>query len=108
VRESPTATYVGSHRQAWTPFRRQADVLFQVQHLIPYITLDETGLLRAGELTPIWVPDETHEAMRDMVRARESAAEDQRHKRQFVSAFMLRHGRVYHRTKPWTMRYRRW
>ena len=65
-------------------------------------------LLRAGELTPIWVPDETHEAMRDLVRARESAAEDQRHKRQLVSAFRLRHGRVYHRTKPWTMRYRRW
>jgi transposase len=65
-------------------------------------------LLRAGELTPIWVPDETHEAMRDLVRARESAAEDQRHKRQLVSAFMLRHGRIYHRTKPWTMRYRRW
>ena len=65
-------------------------------------------LLRAGELTPIWVPDETHEAMRDLVRAWESAAEDQRHKRQLVSAFMLRHGRVYHRTKPWTMRYRRW
>ncbi len=65
-------------------------------------------LFRAGELTPIWVPDETHEAMRDLVRARESAAEDQRHKRQLVSAFMLRHGRIYHRTKPWTMRYRRW
>ncbi|PXW67365.1 transposase [Loktanella sp. PT4BL] len=65
-------------------------------------------LFRAGELTPIWVPDETHEAMRDLVRARESAAEDQRHKRQLVSAFMLRHGRVYHRTKPWTMRYRPW
>ena len=64
-------------------------------------------LLRAGELTPIWVPDETHEAMRDLVRARESAAEDQRHKRQLVSAFLLRHGRIYHRTKPWTMRYRR-
>ena len=46
-------------------------------------------LLRAGELTPIWVPDETHEAMRDLVRARESAAEDQRHKRQLVSAFIL-------------------
>ena len=28
-------------------------------------------LLRAGELTPIWVPDETHDAMRDLVRARE-------------------------------------
>jgi transposase len=63
-------------------------------------------LLRAGELTPIWVPDETHEAMRDLVRARESAAEDQRHKRQLVSAFLLRHGRTYHRSKPWTMRYR--
>ena len=65
-------------------------------------------LFRAGELTPIWVPDETHEAMRDLVRARESAAEDQRHKRQLVSAFLLRHGRVYHRTKPWTMRYLLW
>ncbi len=65
-------------------------------------------ILRAGELTPIWIPDETHEAMRDLVRARESAAEDQRHKRQLVSAFVLRHGRVYQRSKPWTMRYRRW
>jgi transposase len=65
-------------------------------------------LLRAGALTPIWVPDETHEAMRDLVRARGSAAEDQRHKRQLISAFLLRHGRTYHRTKPWTMRYRRW
>ena len=44
-------------------------------------------LLRAGELTPIWVPDETHEAMRDLVRASDSAAQDQRHKRQLISAF---------------------
>ena len=27
-------------------------------------------LLRAGELTAVWVPDEGHEAMRDLVRAR--------------------------------------
>jgi transposase len=27
-------------------------------------------LHRAGELTPIWVPDHAHEAMRDLVRAR--------------------------------------
>ncbi|MFO8127385.1 transposase [Yoonia sp.] len=51
-------------------------------------------LFRAGELTPIWVSDETHEAMRDMVRARENAAEYHRHKRQLVSAFMLRHGQT--------------
>lgn len=64
--------------------------------------------LRAGEITPIWVPDETHESIRDLVRAREVAAEDQRHKRQLISAFLLRHGRIYHRPKTWTMRYRRW
>ena len=29
-------------------------------------------LLRAGELTAVWVPDEGHEAMRDLVRARRS------------------------------------
>jgi hypothetical protein len=28
-------------------------------------------LHRAGELTPIWVPDAGHEAMRDLVRAHE-------------------------------------
>jgi transposase len=33
-------------------------------------------LLRAGELTAVWVPDERHEAMRDLVRARDTAAKD--------------------------------
>jgi transposase len=28
-------------------------------------------LLRAGELTAVWVPDERHEAMRDLSRARQ-------------------------------------
>lgn len=28
---------------------------------------------RAGELTAVWVPDATHEALRDLVRAREAA-----------------------------------
>ncbi len=35
-------------------------------------------LLRAGELTAVWVPDEGHEAMRDLVRARTAAVETQR------------------------------
>ena len=30
-------------------------------------------LHRAGELTPVWVPDQTHEAIRDLVRARLAA-----------------------------------
>src|SRR5918993_5351674 len=32
-------------------------------------------LHRAGELTAVWVPDPTHEAMRDLVRARTAAME---------------------------------
>jgi transposase len=32
---------------------------------------------RAGDLTPVWVPDEAHEALRDVVRAREAAKQDQ-------------------------------
>src|SRR5271156_336999 len=35
-------------------------------------------LLRAGELTAVWVPDELHEAMRDLVRARAAAVQTQR------------------------------
>lgn len=32
-----------------------------------------TRLLRADELSPVWVPDEGHEAMSDLVRARHAA-----------------------------------
>ena len=39
-------------------------------------------LLRAGELTAVWVPDERHEAMRDLSRARLAAHKDLRGKRQ--------------------------
>ena len=46
-------------------------------------------LLRAGELTAVWVPDERHEAIRDLSRAREAARKDLRGKRQQVSSFML-------------------
>jgi transposase len=65
-------------------------------------------LLRAGELTAVWVPDEGHEAMRDLVRARAAAVETQRVHRQQVSSFMLKHGRVFPRPTAWTMRYLRW
>ena len=52
-------------------------------------------LLRAGELTAVWVSDEAHEAMRDLVRARAAAVETLRVHRQQVSSFMLRHGRRF-------------
>jgi len=37
---------------------------------------------RAGDLTAVWVPDATHEALRDLVRAREAAKKDQLRARQ--------------------------
>src|SRR6267378_4491403 len=47
-------------------------------------------LARAGELTPIHVPDEADEAMRDLVRAREDAVVMQRQARQRLGALLLR------------------
>lgn len=67
-------------------------------------------LLRPGELTAVWVPDAGHEAMRDLVRARARAAavEAQRVHRQQVSAFMLKHGRIFPRKTTWGARHFRW
>ena len=64
--------------------------------------------LRAGDLTAVWVPDERHEAMRDLTRAREAAVEDVRRKRQQVSAFLLRQGLHYPGKKAWTKTHMRW
>jgi transposase len=47
---------------------------------------------RAGELTPVWVPDPAHEALRDLVRAREAAKKDQLRARNRLSKFLLRAG----------------
>jgi transposase len=65
-------------------------------------------LLRAGELTAVWVPDERHEAMRDLTRARGAAVEDLRRKRQHVSAFLLRHELRYAGKQSWSKAYLRW
>lgn len=57
---------------------------------------------RAGELTAVWVPDRAHEALRDLVRAREAAKRDQLRARHRLSKFLLRHGRrPPKRTKAW-------
>ena len=65
-------------------------------------------LHRAGELTRVWVPDAIHEAVRDLARARETAAEDLRKKRQQLLAFLLRHGRLFEGLKHWTLAHLRW
>jgi transposase len=48
---------------------------------------------RSGDLTAVWVPDAAHEALRDVVRARESAKKDQLRARNRLGKFLLRHGR---------------
>src|SRR6202035_2861162 len=65
-------------------------------------------LLRAGELTAVWVPDRRHEAMRDLVRARDTAVKDYRIKRQNVSSLLLRLGRHYPGKKTWGRAHINW
>jgi transposase len=66
-------------------------------------------LLRAGELTAVWVPDRGHEAMRELTRARETAMMDLRRKRQQISAFLLRQGMHYPAAKrTWTKAHMNW
>lgn len=64
-------------------------------------------LLRAGELAFIWVPDEVHEAVRDLVRARHSASSDVRRARQRILSFLLKYGRKYDGA-TWRHKHRMW
>jgi transposase len=64
---------------------------------------------RSGDLTPIWVPDAAHEALRDLVRAREAAKADQLRARHRLGKFLLRHGRrPLKGVKPWTAKHLDW
>lgn len=47
---------------------------------------------RNGDLTAVWVPDAAHEALRDLVRARLAAKEDQCRARHRLRTLLLRHG----------------
>lgn len=64
-------------------------------------------LLRAGELTAVWVPDAAHEAIRDVVRARSTAVSVLTRCRQHIASFLLRQGIAYV-GKPWTRKHRAW
>ena len=47
---------------------------------------------RSGDLTAVWVPDEGSEALRDLVRAREAAKQDELRARHRLGKFLLRSG----------------
>ena len=66
-------------------------------------------LQRGGLLTAVWVPDAAHEAMRDLIRARLAAVRAVRAARQQLSAFLLRHERIYPAGRTaWTKAHRGW
>lgn len=64
---------------------------------------------RSGDLTAVWVPDRVHEALRDLVRAREAAKRDQLRARHRLTKFLLRHGhRGPEKTRKWTSAWWAW
>ena len=64
---------------------------------------------RAGDLTAVWVPDQGSEALRDLVRAREAAKQDQLRARHRLGKFLLRTGRrPALGVKAWTEKYMAW
>ena len=64
---------------------------------------------RSDDLTAVWVPDEGSEALRDLVRAREAAKQDQLRARHRLSKFLLRSGqRPAPGVKTWTQIYMAW
>jgi transposase len=65
-------------------------------------------LHRAGELTPVWVPDAAQEALRDLTRARGDMKHMQRQAKQRLLGFLLRHGKRYHGKTKWTREHARW
>ena len=64
---------------------------------------------RSDDLTAVWVPNEGSEALRDLVRAREAAKQDQLRSRHRLSKFLLRSGqRPAPGVKTWTQIYMAW
>lgn len=63
---------------------------------------------RAGDLTPVWIPDQAHEALRDLVRAREAAKCDQHKARQRLGKFLLRTARRPPPGTNWTAKHLEW
>jgi len=65
-------------------------------------------LLRAGELTAVYIPEATDEAMRDLCRARTDAVDDRRRSRYRLKGFLLRHGYRYQGKSSWNAAHERY
>ncbi|WP_241030703.1 transposase [Paraburkholderia sp. Ac-20347] len=65
-------------------------------------------LHRAGELSPVWIPDQAQEALRDLTRAREDMKHLQRPAKRRLLSFLSRHGHRYAGRSRWTQAHWRW
>ena len=66
-------------------------------------------LLRSGDLSAVWVPDQEQERMRDLSRARDDLKAQERTARQQLNAFLLRHGYHWPKGKSrWTPAHENW
>jgi transposase len=65
-------------------------------------------LYRAGELSPIRVPDQEDEAIRDLIRARTTAVHDQRRARNRLKGFLLHLGFRYTGKTSWNDGHKRY
>ena len=63
---------------------------------------------RAGELVPVFIPDEPTEAIRDLERARAGAKKAERVVRHQLSKFLLRHGKRYPGRTTWNSVHQAW
>lgn len=71
--------------------------------------LNLARLHRSGDLTPIYVPTEDDEALRDLVRAREDVKEDELRAKHRLTKFLLRNEiKPPTGTKKWTVKYWNW
>jgi len=64
--------------------------------------------LRSGDLTPVTVPDEKSESVRDVERARDDAKQDETRARHRLSKFLLRHDRRWTGKSNWTKAHLEW
>jgi transposase len=65
-------------------------------------------LYRVGQLTPVRIPTEAEEAIRDLCRTRSDLVTDRTRARHRLVKFLLRHNVVFREGSHWTMRHEAW
>jgi transposase len=69
---------------------------------------DLARFYRAGELTPVRIPSEAEERIRDVVRCRETFQREILKSRHYILKFLARRGFVYRDGTNWCTPHRRW